>query len=438
MKGQYLKNMLLIALIIVSVSTFVSYRGGGGSGDGGGSSAGTAIPATPTALTAITGDTQIQLSWAATTGATSYNIYWSTNPGVTNRTGTNISVTANSYSHTGLTNGTLYYYVVTARNSQGESGESSQIAVKPINVNLVGVGAIVKVAQSASIPYSYYYYIPTSSLSKPVVALVLSALAGPNPANSYADVESRAYEAVTAYQQYADASGLIIFSVAIPAAMQGIDWNQTGSAQILHRANFETATGVYFRPDLKFLDVFNGFKSLLAQAPLVVDPQIFVTGFSSGGMWANRFPLLYPGLVKAAAPGAAGGIYTMPLSSYQGTLLTYHMGIQDIQGLGLSAFDVGNFEKIPFFVFTGEIDDNDALDCGIGNGCSGLSWDQIVFYKTAFGNTPPQRAYSFHNQLLALGMNSTFKSYTGVGHAFTDDMKKDVMDFFNSFPINTP
>jgi fibronectin type 3 domain-containing protein len=41
------------------------------------------------------------------------------------------SPSATSYTDTGLTNGTTYYYVVTAVNSAGESGNSSQVSATP-------------------------------------------------------------------------------------------------------------------------------------------------------------------------------------------------------------------------------------------------------------------------------------------------------------------
>lgn len=86
----------------------------------------------PIGLTATAGNGQVALSWTATTGADSYNIYWSTSSGVTQANGTIISgITGTTYTHTGLTNGTTYHYIVTAVNLGGESPVSSQTSAKP-------------------------------------------------------------------------------------------------------------------------------------------------------------------------------------------------------------------------------------------------------------------------------------------------------------------
>lgn len=94
-------------------------------------SAGGTAPSAPTGVSATAGDSQVQITWTGSTGATSYNIYWSNTTGVTKTTGTKIIGAASPYTHIGLTNGTTYYYVVTAVNSYGESGVSSQVSGTP-------------------------------------------------------------------------------------------------------------------------------------------------------------------------------------------------------------------------------------------------------------------------------------------------------------------
>jgi hypothetical protein len=89
-------------------------------------------PAAPTGLAATAGNAQVTLNWNASSGASSYNVKRSTTSGgpyTTIATG----VTSTSFTNTGLTNGTTYFYVVSAVNSFGESGNSSQASATPQN-----------------------------------------------------------------------------------------------------------------------------------------------------------------------------------------------------------------------------------------------------------------------------------------------------------------
>jgi fibronectin type 3 domain-containing protein len=90
----------------------------------------TALPLPPTGLTATPGNAQVALNWIASSGATSYNVKRAT---VTGGPYTIIAsfISTTSYTDTGLTNGTTYYYVVTAVNSAGESGNSPEVKATP-------------------------------------------------------------------------------------------------------------------------------------------------------------------------------------------------------------------------------------------------------------------------------------------------------------------
>jgi fibronectin type 3 domain-containing protein len=88
-----------------------------------------APPPVPGNLLAAAGNTQVNLSWNISAGATSYHVKRSTTSGGGY---TQISApTTNSFTDTGLTNGTTYYYVVSALSAGSESADSTQASATP-------------------------------------------------------------------------------------------------------------------------------------------------------------------------------------------------------------------------------------------------------------------------------------------------------------------
>ncbi|HKB30524.1 MAG TPA: discoidin domain-containing protein [Streptosporangiaceae bacterium] len=115
-------------------------------------------PAAPTGLTAAAGNGSVGLTWTASTGATSYSIYRGTTSGGEGTTAIGTSTSA-SFTDTGLNNGTKYYYLVTATNSIGTSGNSNEASATPTTGSgalLLSQGkpATASSVQSASYPAS--------------------------------------------------------------------------------------------------------------------------------------------------------------------------------------------------------------------------------------------------------------------------------------------
>jgi lysophospholipase L1-like esterase/fibronectin type 3 domain-containing protein len=87
------------------------------------------MPTAPTGVTAIEGDRQATIRWNAVNNATTYNIYWSTSADVSSTSGTKIEAVTSPHTHTALTQGTVYNYVMTAVNGYGESLDSATVSV---------------------------------------------------------------------------------------------------------------------------------------------------------------------------------------------------------------------------------------------------------------------------------------------------------------------
>jgi len=113
---------------------------GNGQKTGGG---GTQAPAAPSGLVATPGNAQVALSWNASSGATSYLVGRATVSG--GPYATIATPAGTSYTDTGLTNGTKYFYVVAASNSAGTSGNSSEASATPeapVNVPAAPAGVV--------------------------------------------------------------------------------------------------------------------------------------------------------------------------------------------------------------------------------------------------------------------------------------------------------
>jgi hypothetical protein len=106
----------------------------------------TTVPAAPAATATAVSQTQIDLGWKEVQGATGYVVLTSTASGGPY---TQIATpTAATFSHTGLSAGTTYFYVVRATNAAGTSGNSAEVTATtlPDPPPLLPVGPVVRPA----------------------------------------------------------------------------------------------------------------------------------------------------------------------------------------------------------------------------------------------------------------------------------------------------
>ena len=143
-----------------------------------------AAPATPMGLAATAGNAQVSLTWTASVGATSYQVKRSTSSGAEDQ----ISLpTSSSYTDTGLTNGTKYYYVVLAENSGGDSADSAQVSAtptapstppaSPTGLNATGGNAQESLSWSVSLGAARYDVKRSTTSGGPYGTAVASATA---------------------------------------------------------------------------------------------------------------------------------------------------------------------------------------------------------------------------------------------------------------------
>ncbi|MCB1129734.1 MAG: autotransporter-associated beta strand repeat-containing protein [Verrucomicrobiae bacterium] len=134
-------------------------------------------PAAPADTTATAASTnQIDLAWAAAEGATSYNIQRATSSGGPYTT-IESGWISTSYSNTGLTQGTAYFYVVTAVNAVGQSNGIEAGAITDADPPVITSAANAGGAQGEV----FSYFITATNTPTSFGATGLPAGASVNP-----------------------------------------------------------------------------------------------------------------------------------------------------------------------------------------------------------------------------------------------------------------
>jgi fibronectin type 3 domain-containing protein len=164
----------------------LAFTGCGGGGDSGGGDK----PSAPTNVKVTPGNGIAIVSWDPVSGAKSYNIYYSTTKGATEgykASSGKIENATSPYTVTGLTNGTVYYFEVTAVNSSGESGSSGEVSTTPVPVPAIpagisvtgGDGQITVAWDAVTNATSYNVYYGTSPGVTKTTGIKVSSTASP-------------------------------------------------------------------------------------------------------------------------------------------------------------------------------------------------------------------------------------------------------------------
>jgi hypothetical protein len=140
------------------------------------------VPTGPTNLVGTAGSGQVALSWTAGSGATAYNVYRGTLfDGEATTPIATLGGTTTSYTDTGLTNGTTYYYNVAATNSVGTSPDSNQINVTPAAGGSTGGPVSINCGGSAASPFVADTDFSGGSASSTTHAINTAQLTSPVP-----------------------------------------------------------------------------------------------------------------------------------------------------------------------------------------------------------------------------------------------------------------
>lgn len=137
-------------------------------------------PAAPAGVVSEAGDSEVTVSWFPVSGADFYNIYYSTNSNITKETGTKLSDVISPFNVTQLSNGTTYYFIVTAvRTADSQDWESDDSSITSAVPGPVIIDAVVTATWILPTAYSDGTPIDPSELQNIIVTLYANTTGSP-------------------------------------------------------------------------------------------------------------------------------------------------------------------------------------------------------------------------------------------------------------------
>lgn len=284
-------------------------------------------------------------------------------------------------------------------------------------------GATIKVIPLSNDVFKWPYYLYTpSNIEKRLGAtyILVRPLNSGRVDDDLSVHDHYAARLITREKWLADALGAPLLIPVFPRPMR----HPHTYTHALDRDSLLTNAANLERIDLQLIAMIDDARERLAEKGLSIESKALFTGFSACGSFSIRFTVLHPSRVKAAAVGSPGGWPIAPVMEYKDQLLTYPVGIADLPDLTGSPFDIDTFRTIPIYFYLGDQDANDSVPFQ-----DSFTTDQRDLILNHFGPNPLSRWSIAERLYQEIGSIAQFAIYPGVGHATTDETKRDVLDF---------
>jgi poly(3-hydroxybutyrate) depolymerase len=284
---------------------------------------------------------------------------------------------------------------------------------------------------SDEIPYKWFSYVPSGLPRDSQVYILITGIHG-----QMANYDISAETSKSMLQERLRWPNINKFILLVPVIPR--EENQPAYPAAFDLVSFRTSNSFYKQADLKVNLMIDKLIADLNLDGYQVSSKVMVEGFSTGGMFAQRYALLHPDRVKAIAAGQCGGNFTLPETSYQNTKLKWPVGINNLFALSGIEFNQDAYKQVSQFIFIGDKDTGEnyhttvwiRLHPSFGTGNMWESVGQMEFLIKNFGETDPVRLQNEIDYLNSIGYeNIEFKLYPGIDHTITNQMINDLMKF---------
>jgi len=195
----------------------------------------------------------------------------------------------------------------------------------------------------------------------------------------------------------------------------------------LSRASLLATGAKLSRIDLQLIAMIDHARAALAAQERPIQPRVLIVGFSASGSFTNRFAVLHPDRVLAAAVGSPGGWPIAPVAVERREALPYPVGIADVEKLTEVPVELATLRRVRFLFFLGDADTNDAVPSR-----DSFSPDDEAQVMRLFGKTPVARWDAARRLYDTAGLRARFALYRGVGHQISPAMASDIEALFRA------
>jgi len=186
-------------------------------------------------------------------------------------------------------------------------------------------------------------------------------------------------------------------------------------------------SGPLKRIDLQLIQMIRDAQALLRRNHVNVRDKVFMHGYSASGVFANRFAVLHPQVVRAVATGGINAIPIFPIAQWHGKTLPFPVGVADLKKIAGIDFDERAYRQVAQYLYMGYLDRNDTT----------LSRDAFCeeharLIRELIGAEMPKRWQVSQSIYRELAIPAQCVTYNGCAHEIKSEMIDDIVRFFRA------
>ena len=300
-------------------------------------------------------------------------------------------------------------------------------AADPTPTPSPGKGQLIEIpaAPEKGFHFPYLLFLPDPAEGKKYDYLLVE----PNNTGRGSDDFEIHRSAATALARDSSVGNWVAKALRIPLLVPVFPRSSTTKDVYTHSIDRDTiliSSGPLKRLDLQLLAMIADARPRLEAMKRPVRSKILINGFSASGLFANRFSLLHPEVVAAAAYGGINGFITLPVEELKARQLNFPVGIADLEKITGHSFDRPAYLAIPQFGYMGADETNDALVYPDAYS----EEERTLIFELLGRKMMPDRWEAVQAVYQTQKVSIQFKTYPGIGHGTDGRINKEVAEFF--------